>query len=69
MRISGPSRAQRVPNCTWDNLEGLKPLQKRVKRERKKEVVRYEGLPQGQLGHIQVPQGTLGAGDCDRGAN
>lgn len=33
------------------------------------EAVRYEGLPQGQLGHIQVPQGTLEAGDCDGGAN
>lgn len=33
------------------------------------EAVRSEGLPQGQLGHIQVPQGTLEAGDCDRGAN
>lgn len=32
-------------------------------------AVRYEGLTQGQLGHIQVPQGTLEAGDCDRGAN
>lgn len=33
------------------------------------EAVRREGLPQGQLGYIQVPQGTLEAGDCDRGAN
>lgn len=25
--------------------------------------------PQGQIGHIQVPQGTVKAGDCDCAAN
>lgn len=34
-----------------------------------RKAAKYEVLPQGQLGHIQVPQGTLESGDCDRGAN
>lgn len=59
MRNSGASGARRVSR--------LHQGQARV--EVWLEAVRYEGLPRGQLGHIQVPQGTLEAGDCDRGAN
>lgn len=67
-----------LPAEPGDNLECSNSWQERVKRVKKKKndvkvwlekAAKYEVFIQGQLGHIQVPQGTLEAGDCDRGAN